>query len=146
MTLLAVLMFVALAVIAALHVAWGFGLRWPAANERNLVALVIGRRGQTSMPTLVQCLAAAAAILAAGVMALPAANLVRLPLPPPLITVAAFAAMLVFLGRGTAAYTPVWRSRFSQEPFATMDRTWYAPLCFVFAAGFAALLISRWSV
>lgn len=145
MTMLAVLMFIGLAAIAGLHVAWGFGMRWPVSDEQDLVALVVGRRGQTWMPTLAQCLLAAAAILAAGLLALLMANIIRLPMPPALVTLAGAGAMLVFLGRGVAAYTTTWRDAFSQEPFATMDRMWYAPLCFLFAAGFALLLAARWS-
>jgi hypothetical protein len=145
MTMLAVLMFIGLAAIAGLHAAWGFGMRWPARNERDLVALVVGRRGQSWVPTLAQCLLAATAILAAGLVALLMANIIRLPVPPALVTAAGAGATLVFLARGVAAYTTVWRDAFSQEPFATMDRAWYAPLCFLFAAGFALLLAARWS-
>jgi hypothetical protein len=115
MTLLAVLVFIVLAAIGALHVAWGFGVRWPVDNERDLVALVIGARGRTTMPSLPQCLIAGAGVV----------------------------ACIVFAGRGIAAYVPAWRDVFLQEPFATMDRAWYGPLCLLLAVAFALLVVQR---
>jgi hypothetical protein len=143
MTTLALVMFLALALIAATHAAWGFGVRWPAQDERDLVALVVGRTGATRMPARSECLAVAAAIFAAGVVALAVADIVALPLPATLVTAAAAAIAAVFAGRGVAAYLPAWRRRFSQEPFATLDRSWYAPLCLLFALAFALLVARR---
>jgi Protein of unknown function (DUF3995) len=143
MTTVAAIMFVALALIAVMHAAWGFGVRWPAQDERDLVALVVGRTGRARMPTRSECLGAAAAIFAAGVVALAAADLIILPLPAIVVTAAAIFATAVFAGRGVAAYLPAWRRRFAQEPFATLDRNWYAPLCLLFALAFAVLVIQR---
>ncbi len=81
MAVLAVIVFAILAGIAALHVAWGLGMRWPARNEGDLVVLVIGKTKLKKMPPPVQCFVAAIAIFAAGCIALLAANIVRLPLP-----------------------------------------------------------------
>jgi hypothetical protein len=36
---------------------------------------------------------------------------------------------------------PAWRRRHSAEPFATLDRRIYAPLCFVLGAGFITILL-----
>jgi hypothetical protein len=47
MSAVATIVFLLLAAIAALYVAWGFSLRWPARDERSLVALVIGATGKT---------------------------------------------------------------------------------------------------
>jgi Protein of unknown function (DUF3995) len=143
MTTVAAIMFVALVLLAVMHAAWGFGARWPAQDERDLVALVVGRTGRTRMPTRSECLGAAAAIFAAGIVALAVADLIILPLPATLITMAAVFVTAVFAGRGIAAYLPAWRQRFSQEPFATLDRNWYAPLCLLFALAFAVLVAQR---
>ena len=70
-----------LAAIAALHVAWGFGIRWPARSETQLADLVVGRTGKRTMPSPVQCFVAAAMIFAAGVVALLVAETLRTPLP-----------------------------------------------------------------
>ena len=143
MTTLAVMVFLLLAVIAALHAAWGFGLRWPAEDERDLVALVVGATGRTRMPAMVECLAAAAAILGAGLVALAAAGLVAVPISPVLLAAIAALVAAVFAVRGLAAYLPAWRRRFAQEPFATLDRSWFGPLCLLLALAFAFLAIGR---
>ena len=140
---LAVVLFLALAAIAAVHVAWGLGMRWPAESERDLVALVIGRTGQTRMPSPVECFAASALIACAGVVALAVVDLVHVPGPRSLATAAGAIATLVFAGRGLAAYLPAWRRRFAQEPFAAMDQSWYGPLCLLFAVAFGLLLAMR---
>jgi len=143
MITIALILFVALAMIAACHVAWGLGACWPAPDERALVALVVGQTGRTRMPGTSECLRASAAIFSAGVVALAVADLVWIPAPASLVTAAGALVAIVFAGRGAAAYHPAWRRRFSQEPFATLDTSWYGPLCLLFAASFAVLVIKR---
>jgi hypothetical protein len=142
-SIIAIAVFLLLTAIAVLHAAWGGGMLWPARDERGLVALVIGATGRTRMPALAQCLIAAAAIFGAGVVALLLAGLARAPVPAGLVTLAGVAVTMVFAGRGIAAYVPAWRQRFAQEPFATMDRTWYGPLCLLLAIGFFVMTIGR---
>lgn len=142
MALLATLMFFILAAIAAIHMLWAFGVRWPAGSERGLVALVVGATGRTQMPGPVKCIAAAAAIFCAGLIALALGRPIAFPGAAALPWAGA-PVTLVFITRGVAAYLPVWRRRFAQEPFATMDRKWYGPLCLILAAGFIVLLIGR---
>ncbi len=143
MTAIAVAAFVILSVIALLHAAWGFGLRWPARDERGLVALVIGATGRSHMPSLVECLRAAGAIFAAGLVALLLAGVIAVPLPPLLVMLAGAAVTLVFTGRGIAAYVPAWRKRFAQQPFARLDRRYYGPLCLLLALAFAWLVLTH---
>jgi hypothetical protein len=143
MNLIAIQIFLVLTAIAALHAAWGLGLRWPAHDERNLVALVIGATGRSRMPSMARCLIAAAAIFAAGLVALALADAIVVPLPAITVTVAGMLTALVFVARGLAAYVPAWRRRFAQQPFASLDRNWYGPLCLVLAAGFIVLTIGR---
>jgi hypothetical protein len=50
---------------------------------------------------------------------------------------------IVFLGRGLAGYTPGWRARHSGEPFATLDRKTYSPLCLWVGVGFVLLVAMR---
>jgi hypothetical protein len=143
MTLMAILVFLTLAGIAAFHVAWGFGATFPAASRDDLFHLVVGARGPAAMPGLVQCLAAAVAIFLAGAVALLVADLILLPLPSPLVTALGALVTLVFAVRGVAPYTPLWRRYFPREPFATLDQSWYGPLCLLLALCFATLLIKR---
>ncbi len=143
MSVLAAIVFLSLTTIAAAHVAWGFGMNWPASSRDGLFRLVVGATRSNQMPSLPQCLVAAAAIFCAGLSALLAADLVKLPIPATLVTLLGVAVALVFAGRGVAPYTTTWRRRFGKEPFATMDRSWYGPFCLLVAAVFVALLIKR---
>jgi hypothetical protein len=133
--------FVVLTTIAAIHVAWGFGVRWPGKTEAELVTTVIGHRRDT-MPSPSQCYLAALAIFIPGAIALMLAGRVQTPLPPWLVLLAGGAAALVFAGRGIAGYVPAWRARHSREPFASLDRHYYSPLCLLLAAGFLVILIN----
>jgi hypothetical protein len=139
MRFLAAATFALLAAIATLHVAWGFGLRWPASNERELVATVIGAKQRVHLPSLAQCFA----VLGAGIVALLLSGLVSPLLPRPLLTFAGFLLFAVFAARGVAAYLPAWRNIFSQEPFARYDQLYYAPFCLCVALVFALLVIER---
>lgn len=143
MRLIAAAVFVLLAAVAALHIAWGLGLRWPASDERGLVATVIGAKQRVHLPSLAQCFVAAAAIFGAGCIALLMSGLVSPLLPRPLLTLAGFVMCGVFALRGVAAYLPGWRNVFSQQPFARYDQLYYAPLCLCIALVFALLLIER---
>ena len=49
----------------------------------------------------------------------------------------------VFIGRGILGYTAGWRARFPTEPFATLDRKNYSPLCLWIGAGFLILVLMR---
>ncbi len=131
-----------LAAIAALHVAWGFGVRWPRRDEPALTALVVGYK-RDRMPPPRQCFITAAAIFAAAVVVALIAGSVRLPVAPMRATLAGFGVTAVFAARGVAGYLPAWRARFPRQPFATLDRRVYSPLCLAIAATCAILLFNQ---
>jgi len=141
MSVIAFAIFIVLTTVAALHVAWGAGVRWPFRTEAELVSTVVGYRRE-QMPPPNQCYSAALAIYIPGTIALMLAGLIDVPLPRSVVLFAGAGVTLVFAGRGIAGYVPAWRSRFPREPFATYDRRYYSPLCLVLAAGFAVLLIN----
>ena len=143
MSTIALTVFVILAAIAALHVAWAFGVRWPAQDERGLVALVVGATGRTRLPSMFACLQAAAAIFIAGVVALMLAQSTDSRAVDAAVTVFGSFIGLVFALRGVAAYVPAWRLRFSQQPFVTLDQYFYGPLSLLLAAAFALLVFRR---
>ena len=143
MTAIAVIIFLALTAIAAAHVAWGFGVSWPAADRDDLFDLVIGATRRSGFPSLAECLAAASAIFLAGLSALIVADIVRLPVASAWIAALGILVAAVFAGRGVAPYTQAWRRRFGKEPFATMDRSCYGPFCLLLALAFALLVIKR---
>ena len=139
MSLIAFAIFFLLTAIAVIHVAWGTGVRWPRKTEAELVTTVIGHRSDR-MPSPSQCYIAALAIFIPGAIALMLAGLVQTALPPWLVALAGAGAAAVFAGRGIAGYVPAWRARHPREPFASLDRHYYSPLCLMLAAGLAALL------
>jgi hypothetical protein len=131
--------FIVLTAIAAVHVAWGFGVRWPRKTEAELVTTVIGHK-RDAMPPPLYCYLAACAIFIPGAIALLLASIVQTPLPAWLVALAGAGAALVFAGRGIAGYVPAWRSRHPHEPFASLDRHYYSPFCLMLAAGLVVLL------
>lgn len=141
MTALAIALWAVLAAIAALHAAWGLGSHWPCASEESLVRAAGGTPGARRMYPPSACFAVAAML--AGVSAWPlfAADLLPAAWPGWLTEVAGVAIAAIFMARGIAGYVPAWRRLHSAEPFATLDRRIYAPLCFALGAGFITLLL-----
>lgn len=117
-----------LVVIAALHVLWGLGYWFPIKDEAALARAVVGFAGAQKMPGAVPCAVVAVALLLA---------VMCLWWPPSLLrSIAVGAIGTVFLARGTAAFTPIWRKLTPTEPFATLDRKYYGPLCLAQGLGF----------
>lgn len=137
---LGVSIFVVLTIVALLHAYWAFGGRWPGHDEPSLARTVVGSKGITEMPARGPTLAVAVVIFLAGVVALARVDLVSVLLPPMLQSVAVTALAVVFLGRGIASFTPWFRASQSEEPFATLDRRLYGPLCLALGTGFAVLV------
>lgn len=135
--------FVVLAVIAALHVYWGFGGLWPAADLRSLIDTVIGDPRMTEMPSRSLTLVIAGLIFAAGAFAL-TANLQAPRLFRVFFKIAIATIAIVFVVRGVSGYVlpESVRARLS-EPFATYDQLYYAPLCLLLGAAFIALFFAR---
>lgn len=67
-------------------------------------------------------------------------DLFPVPLPPMLQSVAVAALAVIFSGRGLSSFTPWFRASQSEEPFATLDRRLYGPLCLALGTGFAVLV------
>lgn len=127
-------------VVSAFHLAWAAGSAWPCADRQTLMRTVVGNPDLRAFPSAGLTLAAALAIAAAGVFALFAGGILSLPQPRWLLTGGLAVLTLIFLGRGLSSYTlmRVW-SR-PCEPFATLDRRYYAPLCIILGTGFGWLL------
>ena len=141
MSFIAFAIFIFLTAVAGLHVAWGTGVRWPRKTDLELISTVVGHRSD-KMPTPNQCYLAALAIYIPGTIALMLAGLIDASVTASTLPLAGAAATLVFAGRGIAGYVPAWRTRFPREPFATLDRHYYSPLCLLLAAGFLILLLN----
>ncbi len=141
MTVLAWVMAVVLWGIAALHSYWGAGGVWPGTDALSLARTVVGARGIKRMPSTSACLLVAAVLVGLGHVALELAGVVPILLPEPLLTLVAAGSAIVFLGRGFAAYLPSWRRLVPDEPFASLDRRLFGPLCLALGFGFVVLVL-----
>jgi hypothetical protein len=142
MSALAIALSAVVYAVAALHAAWGLGSHWPAASAEALAKAAVGTRGFTRMPGAAACFTVAALLAGVAVWPLFAAGLLAQAWPGWLTPLAGVGIAAVFLGRGVAGYTEIWRRRFPEQPFATYDRRYYSPLCLALGAGFLAILIA----
>jgi TRAP-type C4-dicarboxylate transport system permease large subunit len=141
--LLALVLAAVLAAIASLHAAWGLGYHWPSESEQALVRAAVGTSGATRMPPPAACFVVAALLAGVSVWPLFAVGLLNEAWPRWLTLLAGAAIAMVFIARGVAGYLPAWRRLHSAEPFATLDRRYYAPLCLVLGSGFLIILLQR---
>ncbi|WP_284162760.1 DUF3995 domain-containing protein [Frigidibacter sp. SD6-1] len=116
-----------LSILAGLHLVWAIGWWFPFGDEGRLARAVVGARGIERMPGAIACSLVVVALL--GV-----ASVIWWP-DTILRTAALWASGAVFLLRGVAAYVAAFRRLVPEEPFATLDRRCYAPLCLVLGAG-----------
>jgi hypothetical protein len=140
-TALAILLSVVVFFIAAIHAYWGLGGYWPAASAERLAKTAIGTPNVKMVPSASSCFAVAAVLAGVASWPLFAAGWVPAAWPHWLTLLAGAGIAAVFVGRGLAGYTSAWRRRFSEEPFASLDRLVYSPLCLFLGAGYIALLI-----
>lgn len=139
-------LFLVLTVIAGIHAYWGFGGLWPADSEDALIRTVIGDENFTAMPPLWMTLAVSAAIMGAALIAL--LGTARRTGILRLVAMTGSAVLaLVFLGRGASGLAHgagLWLTEITlTEPFASLDRTLYSPLCVAIGGGFVVLLVAQ---
>ena len=134
------LTFVPLLMVAVAHFLWSLGRTWPIRNEALLAQTVVGLPGVTRMPNRLLTFVVSVLILAAGVIALALADHTS---GGWWLTLLGALLAITFVARGVLGYTPGWRAQFPTEPFATLDRRNYSPLCFWIGAGFLILVVMR---
>lgn len=118
---------ITLGAIALLHVSWAFGFWLPIRDEARLVRAVVGAKGATRMPGPIPCGLVAGALLA--VTALIYAN------PSAMRTALLGIAGFVLIVRGCLPWVRFWRQMTPVEPFATLDRRAFGPLCLMLGVG-----------
>ena len=133
MTALAVILGTTLAALAALHLLWAIGVWTPIRDEAALARAVLGTPSVTRMPGPVSCALVAVALAFAAILPFRPGFPFREGLMP---LIAA-----VFGLRGIAAYVPAWRKLTPEEPFATLDRKAYGPLCLTLGIGYLTLAL-----
>ncbi|HEY5820245.1 MAG TPA: DUF3995 domain-containing protein [Mesorhizobium sp.] len=127
--------------IAALHAYWGVGGVWPGTDERSCARTVGGFPGAVRMPGPASCFAVTAALFVAAIIALALGGILTLPFPALLLSLGGFGAALVFVGRGFAGFTLIWRRHTPEQPFAKLDVRYYSPLCLAIGAAFLILIL-----
>ena len=136
---ISILTFVPLLVVAFAHLLWALGTAWPLQSEELLAQTVVGSPGVKRMPnrflTLLVAIGLFIVALSAMALADPGGGVPR--------TVIGAIFALIFVGRGVLGYTSWWRARHPTEPFATLDRRNYSPLCLWIGAGFLILVLMR---
>jgi hypothetical protein len=138
--LVAFAVFLPLLTVSFAHLLWGLGTSWPIQSEQLLAQTVICTPGVARMPNKLATLLLAVLLFAAAVIAMGLADSADGGAARTVI-----GAMLaaLFLGRGIAGYTSAWRARHPVEPFASLDRRNYSPLCLWIGAGFLILVLMR---
>ncbi|QPC88549.1 DUF3995 domain-containing protein [Mesorhizobium sp. NBSH29] len=134
-----------LLILTTLHVYWGIGGVWPGTDTRSCAHAVVGFRGVNAMPDAFASFSVAACLGLATLWPLAMIGIVASPFSRTGLAAAAVLIALVFLGRGVAGFMPFWRRLAPVQPFATLDRKYYAPLCLVMGLGFAILALSELS-
>lgn len=129
-----------LSVIAAVHAYWACGGLWPCRDEASLAKAVIGAPGLEAMPPAGLTAIVAILIFIAGMLPLMFVSSAPSALPAILAWMGMVVLAGIFLVRGILPFVPIFRKRHSQEPFATLDRRLYAPLCLVIGAGYLLVL------
>ncbi len=134
------LTFVPLLTVAFAHLLWALGSSWPIRDQMLLAQTVVGTPGITRMPNRMLTFVISLLLLAAGIVALSLADHASGGIG---LTLAGAVLALAFLARGVLGYTAGWRARHPVEPFATLDRKNYSPLCLWIGAGFLILVGMR---
>ena len=142
MSFVAYAIFGVLTITALLHAGWAFGMIWPGRDQQSLIDTVIGQPGMTQMPSTALTLAVASAIFAAGLCAPWALGLIVLPLPDWMKSLSPYVLAFIFIARGLSTYVLNGPLGTSVEPFRTLDRRYFAPLCLLLGAGFVAIILS----
>lgn len=141
MTALAFALSTVVYLITALHVYWGIGGVWPGKDAASCARTIAGFRGVDTMPSPFACFAVAACLILVTLWPLALVGVFATPFPKDGLAASALTISIVFFARGIAGFTPAWRRRTPEMPFARLDRQYYSPLCLIIGTGFAYLAI-----
>ncbi|HEV7319570.1 MAG TPA: DUF3995 domain-containing protein [Ensifer sp.] len=140
LTIIAVLIFLVLGGIAGLHAYWATGGLWPCRDEASLVRTVVGTKHRSVMPPAWLAWIVSVLILVAALLPLSVTPFLAGVLPPALTYCGLTVLTAIFCARGLLAFSAAFHRRHSAEPFATLDRRIYGPLCLSIGIGYLALL------
>jgi len=124
----------ALGAIAAMHVAWALGWRWPGGTDRALAERVVGAGAELPAGPVVWVVAALLGAAATAVAAVGAGRRERF------LRAATWSVAGILIARG-ALYIPVDLIGGLDSIFAQLDLALYSPLCV--ALGLGAAIVAR---
>ena len=140
----------ALVLVAAslLYLLWAAGVTFPFASEQALARALIGRRGITRLPSRAAFLYLAVLLIAAALAAFLLGGYSQaVPQSKPFLAPVGLLLALVFLGRGVAGVLPAFERAAPEQPYLSLNRRIYSPLCFAAGLGFLFLTLAlpNWS-
>ena len=138
-TAAASILFLALLIVAIAYFLWAIGSTYPIRDPALVAHAIDGRPGVERLSRAGAFGIAVFALVAAGI----GSALGDKQSGGMLLTLAGVVMALLFAARGVLGYTPGWRASHPIEPFATLDKRYYSPLCLVVAACFTILIIAR---
>ena len=142
--LIPIFVFVTLLAISVLHLGWALGSTFPCKDRETLVRAVVGRSGGASaMPPGISSALVAAAIFLAALWPLMMQGRILTFVPIPLVGLGAIILVIVFLGRGMIGMTPWFARLLPEEPFVSLNRVYYSPLCIALGLCYLILLIGK---
>lgn len=132
---------VVLGATSVLYLLWAAGLTFPFANEQSLARSLIGRRGITRIPSRATFIYLAVLFLAAATAAFMLGGFSEhVPRAKPFLAPVGLLLTLVFLGRGVAGVLPAFERAAPEQPYLSLNRRIYSPLCVL--AGLAFLFLT----
>ena len=138
-TAAASILFLCLLVVAIAYFLWAIGSKYPIRDPALVARTIDGRPGFERLSRFgafgVAVFALISAVIGTALGDLDSGGMA--------LTIAGAVVGLLFAARGILGYTPAWRASHPVEPFASLDRRYYSPLCLVVAACFAILVITR---
>ena len=140
----------ALVLVAAglLYLLWATGVTFPFASEQALARALIGRRGITRVPSRAAFVYLAVLLIAAALAAFLLGGYSQaVPQSKPFLAPVGLLLALVFLGRGVAGVLPAFERAAPEQPYLSLNRRIYSPLCFAAGLGFLFLTLAlpNWS-
>ena len=133
-------LFVVLSLVASLHFFWATGRTWPVKDPKEFARTIAGIDSDKGMPGMGLTALVASLIFAAAVLPLWTTNVISLPLPEWCRLTSMWVLFSIFFLRGISTYALPNLPR--AEPFKTLDRLYFAPLCLLLAAGYLCIAIS----
>ena len=137
---IAALIFVPLLAIALVHFIWALGSTYPVKDSKTLAKTVAGFRDIEKMPPRILTAVVGLFILGAGIWVLAMAD----PMDSFTLTMGGIILTLIFLGRGIFGFTKKWAELTPEQPFRSLDKKLYSPLCV--GVGIGILVIVLWRI